>query len=126
MMKLTHNTKLVSILFPAALALALTAGCSEDAANGADASRGEVQTETSPAIERREVTFSVPGMTCPMCPITVRKALAGVDGVLEAHASLDDKQAHVVFDPARTRVDALIAAVNESGFTADPLDEADE
>ncbi|MGC9159545.1 MAG: cation transporter, partial [Terracidiphilus sp.] len=29
----------------------------------------------------RTVTLSVPGMTCPVCPITVRKALREVPGV---------------------------------------------
>lgn len=31
----------------------------------------------------RTVTLSLPGMTCPACPITVNKALSKVEGVSE-------------------------------------------
>jgi len=125
-MKLTHNARRASMLVPGTFALALAAACSDDVVDRVKASDGDPVAETSPVIERREVTLSVPDMSCPMCPITVRKALAGVDGVHEAHASLEGKQARVLFDPARTDIDALLAAVAEAGFSATAQEKIDE
>jgi mercuric ion binding protein len=111
-------------LFGAAVALlsVVLAACSDEPSTGADSPAqlppASQRSEINTASEQLEVRFSVPGMSCPMCPITVRKALAGVDGVTEAETSLKDRQARVVFDPTRTNVDTLIAAVAEAGFEA--------
>ncbi len=66
----------------------------------------------------RQVVLSVPGMTCAACPITVRKALEGVDGVSRAMVDFDSKTAVVLFDPARTSIDALLAATAAAGYPA--------
>jgi len=66
--------------------------------------------------ENVTVTLSVPGMDCPMCPITVRKSLEGVEGVIEAVTSLDDRTAVVTFDDAKTNVPALIEATTNYGY----------
>lgn len=65
-----------------------------------------------------EVTLDVEGMTCGMCPITVRKALEQVPGVIEARASYEDERgwATVRFDPSRTTVEALLDATREAGY----------
>ncbi len=76
---------------------------------------GEVQTAQIPA--QQEITLSVPGMDCPMCPITVRKALEKVDGVSKVQASLKTKEVHVMFDPAQTGVKRLITVIENSGFS---------
>jgi periplasmic mercuric ion binding protein len=62
------------------------------------------------------VTLSVPTMYCPVCPITVKKALTRVPGVSAAEVSLDKRQATVTFDDARTSVEALIRATTEAGY----------
>lgn len=115
----------------AGLGLALAA-CSERA-HSPDNSPDTTQTSDgggeptfAAPIELAEVTLSVPGMTCLMCPITVRKALEGVDGVHEASATLSDKSAAVLFDPNRTDVEQLIAAVGNSGFEASEMEVTDE
>lgn len=77
-------------------------------------------------VDLAEVTLSVPGMTCLMCPITVRKALKGVDGVHEAEATLSDKSAVVWFDPDQTDTGQLIDAVAGSGFEATVKESVDE
>jgi periplasmic mercuric ion binding protein len=115
--------------FAVMIVAGLLAGCGDEGANAESTQRAsQAETtarETQQPTQQREVTLSVPDMSCPMCPITVRKALAHVDGVSEAEASLDNKQARVVFDPTRTNIDALIAAVAEAGFTATALGAAD-
>ena len=70
------------------------------------------------AANLKTVTLSVPGMTCAACPITVRKALEKVPGVVRAQADFDSKTATVRFDPARTDIKALIAAVKNAGYAA--------
>lgn len=64
----------------------------------------------------KTVTLSVPGMTCPVCPITVKKALTRVDGVSNAEVSYENRQAVVTFDDARTGVDALHRATADAGY----------
>lgn len=64
------------------------------------------------------VTLSVPGMDCPVCPITVKKALTKVDGVTNAEVNFDKRQATVTFDDARTSVEALTKATRDAGYPA--------
>lgn len=64
----------------------------------------------------KTVTLSVPGMTCAVCPITVKKALTKVDGVRTVEVSFEKRQAIVTFDDAKTRVQALIQATTDAGY----------
>lgn len=65
---------------------------------------------------QRAVTLDVPGMTCPVCPITVKKALSGVKGVSDVKIDYDRKAAVVTFDDALTGVDALTRATGNAGY----------
>jgi mercuric ion binding protein len=64
----------------------------------------------------RTVTLNVPGMTCPVCPITVKKALDKVPGVSKIDVQFEKKQVLVTFDDAKTNVDALVKATTNAGF----------
>lgn len=64
----------------------------------------------------RSVTLSLPGMDCPVCPITVKKALTQVGGVAKAEVDFAKRQAVVNFDDAQTSVAALIRATTEAGY----------
>lgn len=55
-------------------------------------------------------------MVCPLCPITVKKALQKVNGVLNADVSLERKEAVVIFDDAKTNEQELIKATGNAGF----------
>lgn len=70
------------------------------------------------AAETRTVTLDVPGMTCNFCPVTIRKALQQVDGVIEAKASFDTKTATIIYDPSRTDTDQLLQATANAGYPA--------
>lgn len=61
-------------------------------------------------------TLEVKGMTCPACPITVRKVLKRVPGVADAAVDLKTGTAEVKFDPARVQPEALAKAVTGAGF----------
>ena len=80
---------------------------------------GLAATLSSPAwAATKTVTLSVPGMDCPVCPITVKKALTKVDGVTKAEVNFDKRQAVVTFDDARTSVETLTNATKDAGYSA--------
>ena len=62
------------------------------------------------------VTLSVPTMDCPVCPITVKKALIKVPGVSQVEVSFDKRLATVTFDDSKTSVDALKNATTDAGY----------
>ncbi|NNM64240.1 MAG: mercury resistance system periplasmic binding protein MerP [Burkholderiales bacterium] len=60
--------------------------------------------------------LAVPGMTCPVCPITVKKALDGVPGVSHVSVDFPARTAQVQFDDSKTQVAALLKAVADAGY----------
>lgn len=64
----------------------------------------------------KTVTLSVPGMTCPACPITVKKALSRVDGVHKIDVNLAKREANVTFDDTKTNPAALMKATTNAGY----------
>ncbi|QJC81561.1 mercury resistance system periplasmic binding protein MerP [Pseudomonas umsongensis] len=62
------------------------------------------------------ITLAVPGMTCPACPITVKKALTKVDGVTKAEVSFENREAIVTFDDTKTNALALKKATEDAGY----------
>ena len=68
------------------------------------------------AAQLATVTLIVKNMTCAVCPITVRKALQKVPGVVSAKADLKTKTAVVRYDPGRTNPQALIRATTDAGY----------
>src|SRR2546428_13774084 len=64
----------------------------------------------------KTVTLNVPGMTCPACPITIKKALNKVEGVSKVDVNYEKKQAVVTFDDAKTELKALVKATTDAGF----------
>lgn len=73
---------------------------------------------------RQIVTLDVPDMTCPVCPITVKKALGKVPGVTQIDVHYEQKQATVTFDDAKTNVEALVKATTDAGYPSHPIKEA--
>ena len=64
----------------------------------------------------KTVALDVPGMTCELCPLTVRKALQKVQGVEKVTVSYEKKEAVVTFDDAKTGVEALMSATRQAGY----------
>lgn len=64
------------------------------------------------------VTFAVDNMTCALCPITVKRAMEGVDGVRVVEIDFEARTATVVFDTAATSADAIAAASANAGYPA--------
>lgn len=66
------------------------------------------------------VTLDVKNMVCPLCPITVKKALMKVPGVENATVDFERKTAVVSFDPDKVSVEALTKATASAGFPSAP------
>lgn len=65
-----------------------------------------------------DTTVKVNGMTCQGCVRSVKRVLETIPGVQQADVSLEQKEARVSFDPAKTGVDAFKAAINDAGYEA--------
>lgn len=61
-----------------------------------------------------EITLKIEGMSCQHCVMSVKKAVDGVDGVKSSDVSIGG--AKIVFDESRTDKDALVKAVEGSGY----------
>ena len=68
----------------------------------------------------KTVMLSIPSMTCPVCPITVKKALNAVPGVSRVDVNFAKKDAVVTFDDAKTSVAALTKATANAGYSSTP------
>ncbi|HET7181351.1 MAG TPA: cation transporter, partial [Candidatus Limnocylindrales bacterium] len=75
-------------------------------------------TLTTPTQPIEIVSFPVEGMTCASCVNRITRFLQKVDGVEDANVNLAAESATIRFDPARTSVPDLIAAVDAAGYVA--------
>jgi Cu+-exporting ATPase len=64
----------------------------------------------------QEVELPIGGMTCAACARTVEKQLANSPGVEKANVNFATRTASVWYNPAETRVESLIAAVEDVGY----------
>ncbi len=63
-----------------------------------------------------ELELPIGGMTCAACARTVERQLAGSPGVGRASVNFATKIASVSYNPAETRVEDLVAAVEQVGY----------
>lgn len=81
---------------------------------------GSVASASEPAVTAQKVTFVVENMSCALCPVTIRTAIARVRGVKSVEVDFKTKTATVVFDPTITTVEAIAAASTNAGYPARP------
>lgn len=75
------------------------------------------------AAGQHTATFSVPDMTCPLCPITVATAIRHLDGIVSVSTDVGAKTATVVFDDGKTSTAAIADASANAGYEAALVDE---
>ncbi|MFN3280321.1 MAG: heavy-metal-associated domain-containing protein [Tabrizicola sp.] len=80
------------------------------------AATAQSATEAAPTLA--EVAFQVPGMTCALCPLTVRKAMGAVPGVQSVEVDFAARRARVVYDPALTDAATIATASADAGYPA--------
>ncbi len=66
----------------------------------------------------KTVTFSVPGMTCALCPITIRTAMEGVNGVKLVVANLENRTAKATYEDTVVMPEAIAEASANAGYPA--------
>jgi len=76
----------------------------------------ETKSPAHPADTFKTVTLDVQKMDCPMCKITIRKALEKVAGVKKAKVDYDAKTATVTFDPGLANINVLTQATTDAGY----------
>lgn len=64
----------------------------------------------------KTITLLVKGMTCPVCPITVKKALKNVPGVSKVTVNFKEKNVIVIFNPQKASADSLLKATADVGY----------
>lgn len=64
------------------------------------------------------VNFTINNMTCALCPIAVKGAMEGVEGVRAVKIDFEARSAMVDFDPAVTSTDAIAPASADAGYPA--------
>lgn len=62
------------------------------------------------------VTLDVKNMTCAACPITVKKAINQVPGVVNATVDYESRTAVVTFDASKVSVEAITKATAHAGY----------
>ncbi len=72
---------------------------------------GEIDGEAS-------ALFAVEGMTCAACAAGMKATLERQAGVTSAEVDYENARARIRFNPARTSVEKLIAAIAEMGYSA--------
>lgn len=70
--------------------------------------------------EPLRAVLDIPGMYCSLCPVTVKKALERVPGVLEAKADFSSRTAEVRYDPDKVSPERLAKAVSDAGYPSTP------
>ncbi len=65
-------------------------------------------------------------MYCGTCMVSIEDTLGALDGVTSARVNLTTKRVTVAYDPSRVDVDAMIGALDRSGFPAAELIEGRE
>lgn len=68
------------------------------------------------SIQPQTITLKLQNMTCALCPITIKKALQDVKGVLQVIVDFDTKTAAITFDSKKTNSDDLIKATTNAGY----------
>ncbi|MBS0194963.1 MAG: heavy metal translocating P-type ATPase [Proteobacteria bacterium] len=74
--------------------------------------------------DRREVLLLIDGIRCAACVWLIERALGAVNGVTTVQVNAAARRARVVFDPQRTDLSGVLAALARTGYAALPLDAA--
>lgn len=65
-----------------------------------------------------QLSIPVEGMSCFTCETSVQSAVKKLHGIYDVKASAKEQMAWVSYDPEKTSLDHIIAAINETGFKA--------
>ncbi|MBA3819704.1 MAG: heavy-metal-associated domain-containing protein [Deltaproteobacteria bacterium] len=87
-------------------------------AASAGCSSSEAHQKTQKDVQMKSVKIPVEGMSCGSCAARIKKNLIGIDGVLAASVSFDEKSAIIQYDARKLEPNRLVSAISGLGFTA--------
>jgi len=79
---------------------------------------------TTASAAEQTVTLAVDKMYCALCPVTVTKAMEGVEGVSAVQVDFATKQAVVTFEDTTTNWEQIASASTNAGYPATLTDES--
>ena len=62
----------------------------------------------------------IPSMDCEACAVNIQRTLAKKEGIERARVTLKTKEAVVEYDAAKISPDGIVAAIDQTGFKAEP------
>ena len=68
--------------------------------------------------EQKKACYSVEGMTCSTCSITLKVAVKKLDGIASVQASADKKNAVITYDSSKTSAEAIGKKIDSVGYTS--------
>ncbi len=75
----------------------------------------------------KEVLLEIEGMTCKMCPVTIKTALKKLEGVVDARVSFKDKKAWVWYSEDKVEIEGIVKAIESAGdYKAIPVSGKEE
>lgn len=72
----------------------------------------------------KTVTLTIPTMDCPVCPLTVKRALSRVPGVSQVEVSYEQRQTVVMFDDTKADVSTLTESTKNAGYPSTMVEAA--
>lgn len=75
---------------------------------------------SAPQMKAQGIQIAIPveGMVCFTCEKAIQSAVHKLPGIYDVKASAKEKKAWVSYDPEKTSLDEILAAINETGFKA--------
>jgi copper chaperone len=61
-------------------------------------------------------TIPVQGMTCMGCVSSVKRVLGNLPGITQTEVSLEQAQATITYEPGKTSLQAIKAAITDAGY----------
>ncbi len=68
----------------------------------------------------------IPSMDCAACALNIQSVLNKQPGIQQAQVSFDTKEAAVQYDATKLSPEKIIAAIDQTGFKADPTTRKDQ
>ena len=70
----------------------------------------------APVENRKQVKFTIQGMTCAGCEVEVNNELSKVNGVLDYKTSYKNKSSLVTYNPSMVEIKSIEAAISKTGY----------
>ncbi|GCE20759.1 heavy-metal-associated domain-containing protein [Dictyobacter kobayashii] len=68
----------------------------------------------------KDITLSVPDVSCEHCVKAINGALGSLAGVEEVSTDIPTKSVHLRFDPAQLSLQQIEATLDDVGYTVSP------